>query len=122
MTDDGRYLVISLAEGFNENAIYYRDLGAPGGGVVRLLDDWDALYTFVGNQGSRFFIHTNKGASRNRLIAIDLRNPEPSQWEEIIPETDETLESVSFIGGAFVAQYLRDANSLVRVCRPRTAP
>jgi prolyl oligopeptidase PreP (S9A serine peptidase family) len=78
------------------------------------LAEWDALYTFVGNDGPIFFFHTNQKAPRNRLVAIDIRKPAPKAWQEIIPEADETLEYVSFIGGHFVAQYLKDANSLVR--------
>jgi prolyl oligopeptidase len=113
VTEDGRFLVINLFEGYNENAIYYRDLGAPSGGIVRLLDDWDALYTFVDNDGPVFFFHTNKDAPRNRVVAIDTRNPD--QWREVIPEADETLQGASYVGGLFVGQYLRDANSLVRI-------
>jgi prolyl oligopeptidase len=115
VTDDGRYLIINVAEGFNENAIYFRDLGAPNGQVVRLLDRWDALYNFVGNDGPIFFFHTNNDAPRYRLVAIDIRNPEPAAWEDIIPEAEETLGSTSLVGGVFVAQYLRDANTLVRL-------
>jgi len=115
VTEDGRYLILNLFEGYNENAVYYRDLGAPSGPVVRLLDDWDALYTFVGNDGPRFFFHTNKDAPRNRVVAIDVGSPDPSTWQEIIPEAEETLESASYIGGVFVGQYLKDANSLVRL-------
>jgi len=115
VTEDGRYLILNLFEGYNENAIYYRDLGAPNGRVVRLLDNWDALYTFVGNDGPLFFFHTNRDAPRNRVVAIDIRNPAPSRWVEVIPEAQEMLESASFVGGGFVAQYLRDANSLVRL-------
>jgi prolyl oligopeptidase len=115
VTEDGRYLVIDVFEGFTENAVYYRDLGAPGAGVVRLLDEWDALYTFVGNDGPVFFFHTNRDAPRNRVVGIDIRDPDPSRWEVIIPEAQETLESASFVGGHFVGQYLRDARSYVRV-------
>jgi len=115
VTEDGRYLILNIFEGYNENAVYYRDLGAPSGRVVRLLDDWDALYTFIGNDGPNFFFHTNRDASRNRLVAIDVRSPDPSMWQEVIPEAEETLESVSYVGGFFVAQYLTDANSLVRL-------
>ncbi|MFH1766157.1 MAG: prolyl oligopeptidase family serine peptidase [Gemmatimonadota bacterium] len=115
VTEDGRYLILNLFEGYNENAIYYRDLGAPSGQVVRLLDAWDALYTFIGNDGPVFFFHTNKDAPRNRVVAIDIQRPDPTEWEEVIPEAGETLESASYVGGAFVVQYLRDANSLVRL-------
>jgi prolyl oligopeptidase len=115
VTEDGRYLIIDVLEGFNENGVYYRDLGVPGGRVVRLLDDWDALYTFVGNEGPVFFFHTNRDAPRYRVVAIDTRDPEPSAWTEVIPEAQETLESASFVGGHWVAQYLKDARSYVRV-------
>ncbi len=113
VTEDGRYLVFSVSEGYDANGVYYRDLGAPNGKVERLLDQWDALYTFLGNQGPVFFFHTNKDAPRNRVVAIDIQSPEV--WEEVVPEADETLEAASFVGGVFVAQYLHDANALVRV-------
>jgi prolyl oligopeptidase len=113
VTEDGRYLVIEVSEGYDANAFYYRDIGAPGGRVERLLDAWDALYTFLGNDGPVFFFHTNKDAPRNRLVAIDIRDP--ASWQEIVPQADETLESATFVGGHFVGRYLKDASSLVRV-------
>jgi len=113
VTEDGRYLVIEVTEGYDANGVYYRDLGAPGGRVERLLDAWDALYTFLGNDGPVFFFHTNKDAPRNRVIAVDLRDP--SAWEEVVPEAEETLESATYVGGHFVGRYLRDASALVRI-------
>jgi prolyl oligopeptidase len=113
VTEDGRYLVIDLFDRYDANAIYYRDLGVPGAGVERILDEWDALYTFIGNDGPRFFFHTNKDAPRNRVIAIDVGDP--GEIQEIIPEATETLESASYVGGHLVAQYLKDALPLVRV-------
>ncbi len=118
VTEDGRYLIIEVAEGYNENGVYYRDLGAPNGGVVRLLDEWDALYGFIGNDGPIFYFHTNHDAPRNRVVAIDIRNPDPPAWREIIPEVEETLGSASYVGGVFVARYLEDAKTLVRLFSP----
>lgn len=122
VTEDGRYLVIDISEGYNENGVYYRDLGVPGAGVVRLLDDWDALYTFLGNDGPVFFFHTNRDAPKNRVVGIDLRRPSPELWTEIVPEGEEMLESASFVGGHFVGQYLKDARSLIRVFDRDGAP
>lgn len=113
VTEDGRYLVIEVSEGYEANAIYYRDLGAPGGRVERLLDEWDALYTFIGNEGPRFYFLTNLGAPRYRILAIDIRDP--GTRVELVPEAEETLQAASFVGGHFIGQYLRDASSLVRV-------
>ncbi len=115
VTEDGRYLIIDVSEGYDSNAVYYRDLGAPSGRVVRLLDGWDALYTFIGNDGPVFFFLTNKDAPRYRVVAIDTRSPAPEGWQVIVPEAEETLGSASFVGGHFVGQYLKDAQALVRV-------
>jgi prolyl oligopeptidase len=113
VTEDGRYLVIEISEGYDANGVYYRDLGAPGGTVERLLDAWDAIYTFIGNDGPVFFFHTNKGAPRNRILAMDIRTPDA--WQEVVPEAEEALESASYVGGHFVGRYLKDASSLVRI-------
>ena len=115
VTEDGRYLIIDLSEGYDANAVYYRDLGAPGGQVERLLDRWDALYTFLGNDGPVFFFQTNKDAPRNRVVAVDIREPDPASWRELVPEASAALQSASFVGGHFIGQYLQDARAVVRV-------
>jgi prolyl oligopeptidase len=80
-----------------------------------LLNDFDAAYHFIDNDGPLFWFHTDLDAPRGRVIAIDIRNPERTHWREVIPQAAETLEAVSVVGGRFIAQYLKDAHSLVRV-------
>jgi prolyl oligopeptidase len=115
VTDDGRFLVIYVFDGYESNGIYYKELNRPDAKVVRLLDDWDALYDFLGNQGRVFYFSTNNDAPRSRVIAIDLDDPAPDRWREIVPEAKETLEAASLIGGHVVARYLKDASSLAKV-------
>jgi len=116
VTDDGRYLIISVHQGTErKNRIYYVDLGTGTGEVVRLLDDFDARYDFIDNDGPVFWFLTDEGAPRGRVIAIDIRKPGRGEWREILPQADETLEGVSAIGDRFVAVYLKDAHSQVKV-------
>ena len=120
VTDDGLYAMISVWEGSSRNnRYYYFDLtgGIDGAAdrVVRLLDENDAQYSFVGNEGPVFFFSTNNDAPFGKLIAIDSRQPERTNWRTIIPETANTLRGVSHIGGRFVASYLEDAKTAVRV-------
>jgi len=114
VTEDGRYLIIDVWKGTEErNRVYYRDLREDGE-VVRLLDDFDASYSFVGNDGPVFWFRTDLDAPRGRLIAVDTRSPDRAGWNELIPEDPATLQGVSVVGGHFVAIYLRDARSEVR--------
>ena len=121
VTEDGRYLVISVSLGTDSrNRVYYLDLGSARrpritGRVVRLLDAFDASYGFVGNRGPVFYFTTNLDAPRSRLIAIDIRHPARADWKEVIPQTDQVLDGVTLVGGRFVARYLEDAHSRLAI-------
>jgi prolyl oligopeptidase len=125
-TDDGRYLLIEVSDGFATNGYHYLDLAAPAQAqsdaraptkveAVRLLDRWDALYEFLGNRGTTFYFRTNLDAPNGRIVAIDLAKPEPANWRTLVPETKDAIDDADFVGGSFVVSYLRDARSVVRV-------
>ena len=121
VTDDGRYAVLHVWLGTDRrNRVYYLDLEDAKhprvtGQVARLLDDFDASYGFVGNDGPLFYFLTDLDAPRKRVVAIGTRHPERARWREIIPQGDDVLETVRIIHDAFVANYLHDAHSQLRL-------
>lgn len=118
VTEDGRYLILTVSRGTDtKNGVFYLDLQQPDGKVVELLNEFDADYSFVGNDGPVFWFRTDWQAPRGRVIAVDIRQPERRHWREIIPQTKDTLRGVSLVGERFIAQYLRDAHSAVRIHR-----
>ncbi len=121
VTDDGRYAVLQVWLGTDRrNRVYYLDLKDAThprvqGEVVRLLDAFDAGYGFVGNDGPVFYFLTDLDAPRKRVIAIDTRHPERARWRELIPQGDDVIEGVQIIHDTFVANYLHDAHSRLRL-------
>jgi prolyl oligopeptidase len=121
VTEDGRYAILGIWLGTDRrNRVYYMDLGDPQrpdvhAPVVRLLDDFDAGYNFVGNDGPVFYFWTDLDAPRGRLIAIDTRAPERAKWRTIIPEGKDVLTGVGIVDHTFVADYLQDAHSVLRL-------
>lgn len=114
VTDDGRYLVITVVAGTDsKEGILVLDLAAPDAAVTEVLMDFDASYRFVGNDGSRFFFQTDAGAPLGRLIALNLDRPERSAWEELVSEGDDLLEAVTRVGDRFILRYLQQAVSRV---------
>src|ERR1051326_5829127 len=116
VTDDGRYLVITVTHGTDtRNRVFYNDLQAPGSTVVELLNDFDADYSFIDNDGPVFWFRTDLNAPRGRVLAIDLRQPERANWKEIIPQAAEPMQNVNMVNDQFIATYLKDAHSQVKI-------
>ena len=116
VTDDGHYLIIHVSQGTDpKNRAFYKDLTDPKARVVELLNDFDASYDFIDNDGPVFFFETDLEAPRSRVIAIDIRKPHRANWREVIPQADEPLKGVSVVHGQFICQYLKDAHSQVKI-------
>ena len=115
VTDDGRYLVINVWEGTSrKNGLFYLDLASPDSGVVELLNQFDASYSLIDNDGPIFWIQTDLDAPKGRVVAININQPGEDSWQEVIPETNETLRGVSAVGEQFFASYLKDASTQIR--------
>jgi prolyl oligopeptidase len=118
---DGRYAVYTVWLGTDRrNRVYYQDLGDPkkarlDAPVVRLLDDFDASYGFVGNTGPTFYFQTDHTAPRGRIIAVDTRHPERAVWKEVVPQAPDVIEGSQIVHNSFVVRYLHDAYSQLRL-------
>ncbi|HEY0394764.1 MAG TPA: prolyl oligopeptidase family serine peptidase [Candidatus Elarobacter sp.] len=111
-TEDGRYLVLDISRGTSpENAIFVKDLetGAP---VIELVQHDQGRYAYLANDGTSFYFLTTKGASRGRVVAIELHD---RSLREIVAETDDSLDGAAFFGDRIVTSYLHDALARVVV-------
>ncbi len=114
VSEDGRYLIITTWKGTDDKyRVAYKDLLEPYGMPVDLIDNFDHEYTFIGNEGPVFFFQTELEATRRRVIAIDTRKPH--LLKELIPEAKETLVGVNILANQFVATYLKDAKTQVKL-------
>ncbi|HEX6046820.1 MAG TPA: prolyl oligopeptidase family serine peptidase [Pyrinomonadaceae bacterium] len=116
VTEDGNYLIITVFQGTDvKNRVYYKDLKASDAPVVKLLDNFDAAYNFVGNEGTRFWFQTDLQASRGKIVEIDVNNPAPANWKVVVPETKDALQSASVVDHKLILNYLKDAYTQVRI-------
>jgi prolyl oligopeptidase len=116
VTDDGCYLIIAVQRGTDpKNRIFYKNLVDPNSKVVELLDKADAQYSFIENDGPVFIFKTDLDATLGRIVAIDTSKPLPPKIDELVPESKNKLEAVTSVGDRFVALYLEDAHSAVKL-------
>ncbi|MFC0170433.1 prolyl oligopeptidase family protein [Pseudoduganella danionis] len=116
VSEDGHYLIIHGSQGTeNKNRVFYKDLTRKGAPVVALLEEFDAAYSFIGNDGPVFLFRTERDAPRGRIVAIDIRKPAVANWKQLVPESANTMVSASLVNNQLVIDYLSDAHSLVKV-------
>ncbi|MGH8266060.1 MAG: prolyl oligopeptidase family serine peptidase [Steroidobacteraceae bacterium] len=113
VTDDGRFLVITLVEGYEKNGVSLLDLRHPGAKAQPVFSAWDALYRFIGSQGDELYFQTTKDAPLSRVIAVDARDPAAART--VVPEGHTALEEATYVGGRIVARYVEDAHGVARV-------
>ncbi|MGB3495798.1 MAG: prolyl oligopeptidase family serine peptidase [Elainellaceae cyanobacterium] len=116
VTEDGKYLIISVWRGTDrKNLVFYKDLTQPDAPVVELIQEFEAEFNFIEHDDSLFWFQTDLNAPRGRVMAIAIDHPSRDQWKELVPERDDTLQSVGVLNNQFLASYLQDARSTVRV-------
>ena len=114
VTEDGRYLIITVWKGTNDKyRVLYKDLNEPYAMPMDLIEHFNDEYTFVGNDGPVFYFATDLEAPRKRIVAIDTRNP--SVIREVIPQSAETLVGSDIVANQFVLTYLKDAKTQVKL-------
>lgn len=121
VTENGRNLVIRFSPGATpRNRLYYIDLGNPKqpdirGPVKAIVETEDAAYRMIGTVGSLLYLVTDSYAPKRRVIAVDLKRPEQSNWKSIIPEAPYAIQDSTLAGGKIALQYLVDVQSRIKL-------
>lgn len=120
VTEDGEWLITSVSEAGVKNLLFYAPIMQDGTypKPTELISEFEADYSFIGNDGPVFYIRTDSGSPKGRVIAIDTRKPAKAEWKVIVPEAAETLQGVDFVGNMLIASYLKDATTRVRMFEP----
>ena len=97
ITNDFNYLILIQWNGTSKNnTIYYRKLKS-NNDFIPLSDNWSGSFNFIGNDKEIFYFLTDLDAPKNRLIAMDIKNPDPKNWFNIIPEKESVLTVVKLV-------------------------
>ncbi len=116
VSGDGRWLVASLRHGWSSTDLYLLDRKSKRAAWKPLVVGVGALFE-VKAGGSGFYVLSNEGAPRFRVLAIDPRRPARASWKEIVGQGDATIENMEVAGGHLILSYMRDATSSVAIHR-----
>lgn len=109
LTEDERFLVLSISEGTDGSEIKVKDLkNKDQKDFITVVPGFKTNAGVVDNVGGSLLLQTNEGAPNYKVILVDpARLNAPAKL--IIPEQQEKLEGVSTGGGKLFASYLKNA-------------
>jgi prolyl oligopeptidase len=113
LSDDGRYLLITVAHGsagFQE--LFLMDL--TDGSVSTVVEGIEA--NFGGSfAGDHLVITTDYEAPRGRVMVADVTYPEIGDWREIVPEGEHVIQGAVPTGGQVWVNYLENVATKIRM-------
>jgi prolyl oligopeptidase len=114
-TEDERFAILEVSErgaGKDGNALFVRDLSKPDSAFAPLVPEiTNDTFSAIDNVGDKILVSTNHGAPNWRVVLIDPAKPAEANWQTVLAERPEPIESVQTAGGKLFATYLKDVTT-----------
>jgi prolyl oligopeptidase len=112
-SENGRYLLIVVQHGWAKGELYFQDLlgsGSPQPLVTGIDARFDPQFA-----GDFLLVQTNWKAPKSRIMKIDLRDPGQEKWREVVPVSDDAIDSFAAIGGKLFVNRLHNVTSQIAI-------
>lgn len=113
LTEDERYLIITTSESTTGNELFVQDLATPNSKILPIKTGFESDQYVIDNDGSKLIIETNFNAPNSKVVSVDAANPSFENWKDLIPETENSLNT-STGGGKIFARYLVDVKTQIK--------
>jgi prolyl oligopeptidase len=112
LTEDNTYLIISAANSTSGNKLFIKNVTEVNSELKSILETTESDTQVIDNSGSTLYLQTNLNAPNQKIITVDAKNPNPENWIDFIPETENVLQPTTGAGYLF-ANYMVNAVSKV---------
>lgn len=114
LTEDERFLVITASTSTTGNELYVQDLKDPKGKLITMVGNFDNNHNIVDNDGNSLIIQTDLNAPNSKIVIADFAKPGVENWRDIVPETENAMQSVNTAGKKMFVNYLKDASTFIK--------
>ncbi len=108
VSDDNKFLFLFSSGQGRGNTLAYKKLEDESGAFRNLKPTMEDKFYPVDNKGDIVYIYTTMNAPNGKMIAVDLKNPAPENWKDVIPESELPLKNIRSAGGKVFVTYMKD--------------
>ena len=124
VSDCGKYLIATISDGCEpKNLVWIADVpdnfqttpleGQKAIHFNKIVDQWNAEYDFLGNDGEEFYFLTTQNAPKKCVIRWNIVTKEQVV---LIPEGDHVLSSALLVRNVLFVKYLEDVKDVLYFC------
>ncbi len=113
LTEDERYLIITTSESTTGNELFVLDLSDPQAKILPIKTGFESDQFVIESEGTKLILETNYKAPNSKVVWVDAANPSFENWKDLIPETENSLNT-STGGGKIFARYLVDVKTQIK--------
>jgi len=97
------------------NSLYFKEVAKKEADFKKITDELTFDHNIIDDVNGSLLMYTNNGASKYRLVSVDVNNPSKENWKNVIAEKENVLSGVKLAGGKIVATYMQDAYSKIEI-------
>ncbi|HEY6332585.1 MAG TPA: prolyl oligopeptidase family serine peptidase, partial [Blastocatellia bacterium] len=109
---DGRYLLLTVGHGWASSDVYIKEIPD---GQVRTIIKGESAHFNAELAGEQLVMRTDWHAPNGRIALVDLKDPSPDKWRDIVPAGPDAIEGYSLAGAKLFVTYLHNVSSQVRI-------
>jgi len=116
VSDDERFMFLYRSSGTYGNMLAFKDTKLAEEEWTHIVDDLNSNCWIMDNIGGQLIAQTDRNSPFKKIVRIDPKKPQESNWETLIEGTqDQVLSSVNLVGGKFFAHFTQDVTSVWKV-------
>jgi prolyl oligopeptidase len=116
ITENERYLMITVAHGVPAKRvdIYVKDLRNADSPIRQVIHGIDSRFEPV-NYGDDLYVMTDDEAPNYRVVKVEIADPQPQHWTNIVREAKDVISGISIVGGKLFVTGLHDVVTETRI-------
>ena len=116
VSHDERFMFLYRSSGTYGNMLAFKDTKLSEENWTHIVDDLNSNCWIMDNIGGQLIAQTDRNSPFKKIVRIDPKNPQESNWETLIEGTqNQVLSSVNLVGGKFFAHFTQDVTSVWKV-------
>jgi len=116
VSDDEQFMFLYRSSGTYGNMLAFKDTKLDEENWTHIVDDLNSNCWIMDNIGGQLIAQTDRNSPFKKIVRIDPKKPQESNWETLIEGTqDQVLSSVNLVGGKFFAHFTQDVTSVWKV-------